>query len=147
MIADIVERVQQSIIENPPRLGKRDVVYAEARKTKPLAGYCYVATQAVWVLLGGLSSDFRPYVIANDGVDTHWYLMDFDGNIIDPTASQFEKRIPYEDGRWGLGKMCMHLRRSNGTVQLYREGIFTPDKKVESIIGAVASSITKGGIK
>jgi hypothetical protein len=133
-ITVIIHAVQQSIINNPPPLGKRDAVYSEARKTKPLTGYCYVATQAVWCLLGGLGSDYRPHVIANDGVDTHWYLMDSAGSIIDPTASQFEQRIPYEEGRMGLGKMCMHLRNANDTLRLYKLGIFIPDKKTKHVI-------------
>jgi hypothetical protein len=64
----------------------------------PLAGHCYVASEAVWHMSGGTESGLTPQVIRHEGA-THWYLRRSDGEIIDPTASQFQTPVPYEQGR------------------------------------------------
>jgi hypothetical protein len=64
----------------------------------PLAGHCYAATEALYWLLGGPDGDFKPYVLSHktfpEGLDegeTHWFLRnDKTGEILDPTAEQFE---------------------------------------------------------
>jgi hypothetical protein len=33
----------------------------------PLAGHCYIATEALYWILGGPSSDFKPYVLKHIG--------------------------------------------------------------------------------
>ncbi len=60
-------------------------------------GYCYVASEAIWHLLGGKSSRYQPHRIVHEG-RPHWYLMS-DTDVIDVTACQFRSRVPYRDGK------------------------------------------------
>ena len=64
----------------------------------PLAGHCYVASEAAWHLLGAASSGWRPTFIRHQGV-SHWYLTSKDsGEIMDITASQFDELPDYSKG-------------------------------------------------
>lgn len=64
-----------------------------------LAGHCYVASEALYHLLGGKKSGWKPMHVNHEG-GPHWYLQhSLSGTIIDPTASQFTTPIPYENGR------------------------------------------------
>ena len=65
--------------------------------TNPMAGHCYAATEALYWLLGGPESEYKPYVLSHktfpEGLDegeTHWFLRNNVGEILDPTAEQFE---------------------------------------------------------
>lgn len=61
------------------------------------AGYCYVACEAIYHLLGG--SGWKPHQLKHEGV-SHWYLRHEDtGEILDPTQLQFEKAPDYSMGR------------------------------------------------
>lgn len=65
------------------------------------AGHCYVASQALWHLLGGSGSGYTPQVGPAPGGGTHWWLrQDRTGRILDPTADQF----PSYDYGTGTGK-------------------------------------------
>lgn len=46
-----------------------------------LAGHCYVACEAIFHLSG---KKMRPHFICHEGAP-HWYLVDDNGKIIDPT--------------------------------------------------------------
>ena len=64
----------------------------------PLAGHCYVASEAAWHLLGAASSLWRPTFIKHRGV-SHWYLTNKDsGEILDITAGQFDEAPAYASG-------------------------------------------------
>ncbi len=74
---------------------------------KNYSGYCYVATEALWWMLGGPDSQYTPYVLGNKDWpevlkkgETHWFLKSKVGKkIIDPTKEQFgDVVIPYEKG-------------------------------------------------
>jgi hypothetical protein len=63
----------------------------------PLAGHCYISTEALYWILGGPESDWKPYVLSHrtfpEGLDegeTHWFLKNSKGEILDPTKEQFE---------------------------------------------------------
>jgi hypothetical protein len=64
----------------------------------PVAGHCYVASEALFHRLGGKSAGWTPQSIRHEG-GPHWYLKNQDGTIIDPTADQFETPVPYDQGR------------------------------------------------
>ena len=65
----------------------------------PLTGHCYVASEALYHLMGGRKSDWVPHNIKHEG-DQHWYLKNrATGEIIDPTAGQFQTPVPYHLGR------------------------------------------------
>ncbi len=84
-------------------------------ETNPTAGLCSVASEAAWFVLGGLTSDWVPYV-ARDGVaGTHWWLQHAQtGERFDPTAAQYRSRgevPPYERGLEGKGAGFMGIRK------------------------------------
>jgi len=65
----------------------------------PLAGHCYVASEALWHMLGGPDSGWVPQTIRHEN-DTHWYLKHKDtGKILDLTAGQFKTPVLYDKGR------------------------------------------------
>lgn len=64
----------------------------------PLAGHCYVASEAAWHLLGAASSGWRPTFVKHQGV-SHWYLKNKDnGEILDITVGQFGELPDYSAG-------------------------------------------------
>jgi hypothetical protein len=75
----------------------------------PTAGHCYHAAEALWHLLGGEDSDWKPQVHREDDGVTHWWLRHASGAIADPTAAQYQNDpLPYERG---LGKGCGFMTR------------------------------------
>ena len=78
----------------------------------PTAGHCYVASEALYHLLGGKKSGLTPCVSSGMITTTHWWLKDKEGNIIDITAEQFtskgidikKKIYPYGRGTGFLTK-------------------------------------------
>jgi len=73
-------------------------------QSHPLAGYCYVASEAYFHLAGGKGSGLKPMQISHEGV-SHWFLLN-DRNltlagsqIIDITAGQFKTPVPYSDAK------------------------------------------------
>lgn len=62
------------------------------------AGHCYIASEALYHMLGGKGSGLKP-CNGRLGDTQHWWLEDGDGNVIDPTADQFPDGFPYESGR------------------------------------------------
>lgn len=64
----------------------------------PVAGHCYVASEALWHTIGGPASSWRPSFIRHEGAP-HWYLTHKTGRVIDLTAAQFNSAPPYADGR------------------------------------------------
>ena len=64
----------------------------------PLAGHCYVASEAAWHLLGGMDSDWRPFHMKHEGV-SHWFLRNVKTeSIIDLTVWQFANFPDYSCG-------------------------------------------------
>lgn len=155
---NIVQSVQNAIINELPaeckQSAQRERMYAEQRKTQPLAGRCSLAAQAVWVLLGDLNGgnpNYLPMVIRagqmGKGSDTHWFIVKLsDGTIIDPTAKQFgNKRIPYEKAQFNKGLIAQHLREDNGSCQLFRDGIWTPPKATQVLIDTIKRPRRRNG--
>lgn len=63
----------------------------------PLTGHCYVASEALYHLLG--SDEWKPCNISHEG-SPHWYLTNRrTGEVLDPTAGQFQTPVPYERGK------------------------------------------------
>lgn len=64
----------------------------------PLAGHCYVASEALYHLLGGARSGWRPVFLRHEG-KPHWFLRHRElGAIADPTALQFASPPRHELG-------------------------------------------------
>lgn len=62
----------------------------------PVAGHCYVASEALRYLLGPA---WQPMFIKHEE-DSHWFLRHAEtGEILDATASQFATPVPYSEAR------------------------------------------------
>lgn len=70
-------------------------------------GNCYTASEALYHILGGKHSGWKPMRFKFAGldkkIDTHWFLKHKEtGIILDPSRRQFGKLvIPYNDGVGG----------------------------------------------
>lgn len=62
-----------------------------------LAGHCYVASEALYHLLGGRAAGWTPEHIKHEGV-SHWYLRHASGEVLDPTVAQFSTTPDYRQG-------------------------------------------------
>jgi hypothetical protein len=73
--------------------------------SNPMYGHYYVASEAMFHLLGGWGSPYQAMRGKDETGDVHWWLRDTDdGSIIDVTADQFTsvgKLPPYANGRAG----------------------------------------------
>lgn len=82
----------------------RKVLTDDLRKSEyrenpnPMAGHCYVASEALYHLLGGKAEGWKPMSIQHEG-GPHWFLKHEDGAVIDATADQFRTPVPYDEGR------------------------------------------------
>lgn len=97
-----------------------------------LAGHCYVASEALFHLLGGAESGWVPQSIQHEG-GPHWYLKHkISGTVLDPTASQFKTKVPYEHGR-GKGFLTKQPSKRAQVVldRLKNEGLDLPVQKSE----------------
>ncbi len=65
--------------------------------TNPLAGHCYVASEAFYHLSGGKKSGLTPMVV-RCGKSTHWYLRASKNKYIDITEGQFLKPVNHSEG-------------------------------------------------
>lgn len=72
-------------------------------------GNCYVTCEALYHLLGGKKSGWKPMVVKHEGT-THWFLLKLDlgfvepvysphNFILDPTVRQFKTRPKYHKAR------------------------------------------------
>jgi hypothetical protein len=64
----------------------------------PTAGHCYVASEALYHLLGGKDAGYTPMQIVHEG-SSHWFLKHSSGKVIDPTSDQFKTPVPYEQAK------------------------------------------------
>jgi hypothetical protein len=68
------------------------------------AGHCYAAAEAMFHLVGGRAKGWLPCVMSHstwsEGLDpgeTHWFIRhERTGEILDPTAPQFDGAVPYD---------------------------------------------------
>lgn len=85
-------------------------------------GFCYVATEALFYLLGGAGSGWKPMCVSTKN-GTHWWL-ERNGEILDATFDQFINALPpYHLGR-GCGFQNGHAhpsRRATAMIDLYKQ--------------------------
>ncbi len=94
-------------------------------------GNCYVASEALYHLLGGRAAGWTPHVmrIKSGTYGTHWFLKHESGLILDPTAQQFgNKKISYELAR-GTGFLT---RRPSARAAALMEKILWQESKGKS---------------
>lgn len=63
-----------------------------------MRGNCYVASEALFHILGGKAEGWQAMRVKVPG-DTHWYLRHRSGVIVDPSRCQFTRLPPYGKGR------------------------------------------------
>lgn len=63
-----------------------------------MKGNCYVASEALYHLLGGKKAGWKPMVISMKP-DNHWFLQHNGGVILDVTAKQFTTKPDYSKAR------------------------------------------------
>lgn len=73
-----------------------------------LAGQCYVVAECLYHL-GLRERGYRPQFIRHEGAP-HWLLANDLGEVVDPTAGQFETPVPYAQAK-GKGFLTSHPSR------------------------------------
>ena len=91
----ICKRIQKLL--TPDLLKQPYKWMVESGMAHPLTGYCYIASEAIYHILGGQKVGLTPCCIKHKGIN-HWYLKR-NNKIIDPTAEQFNDDVPYHLGR------------------------------------------------
>lgn len=89
-----MERVTAALTPDLLREPYRSRVAAGAH---PLTGHCYIASEALYHLLGGKDAGLKAMSIQHEG-GPHWWLRTRDGLDLDPTAAQFSAPVPYALG-------------------------------------------------
>lgn len=90
---EIIKIIQKSLSD--------DLLRDEHKKTKRnfLSGHCYVATEALYYLLGEDNINYMPSTLRIGGV-THWFLKNKKtGDVVDPTKDQFNYPLDYSKSR------------------------------------------------
>lgn len=82
----------------------------------PLAGHCYVASEALFHLAKREGVTLRPMHIRHEGV-SHWYLKMESGFVLDPTEVQFTTFVDYPAGK---GKGFLTTQPSKRAAELIR---------------------------
>lgn len=95
LTVNVVDQVRAVLTPGLLKPGYRRLVEQGAH---PMTGHCYVASEALYALLGGKAAGYKPASLAHEG-SIHWWLVSADGQVIDPTADQFTTPVPYENGR------------------------------------------------
>ena len=86
-------------------------------------GFCYIATEALFHMIGGINSEYRPCYIKEDN-ETHWWLVNGKNHVLDPTFDQYEFVVP----PYHLGKKAGFLN-----------GYSKPSKRAAKILLLVSS--------
>jgi hypothetical protein len=68
-------------------------------------GHCYIAAEALWHLTGKVHNSYVATTFVDGQKETHWYLMTEKGDILDPTARQYQPDNP----PYGVGRKCGFL--------------------------------------
>lgn len=106
-----VKKLGASVIASlTPELVKKEFLFLQ--KKHRLGGHCYVATEAMYYLLGGKSSGYMPASLVHEGVK-HYYLKHREtGEVLDLTALQFRTPIPYASGRGSVYRQSKPSKRT-----------------------------------
>lgn len=100
-LARTIESVHDALVDQVRNELTPDLLKPQFREAPFPTGHCYVASEAIYHLLGGPSSGLKPVRLKMDDGVVHWWLEDQEGNVIDATHDQFSHEIPYEQGRPG----------------------------------------------
>ena len=96
----LIKKIQSVL--TPDLLNPEWAKKLETGKHHPYAGHCYAASEALYHLLGGKEKGYKPMRGKGLNNESHWWIVDKDGNKLDPTAEQFYfvgLKPPYEAGK------------------------------------------------
>jgi hypothetical protein len=96
-VANLIRSVQASV--------STDLIKPRFRTSHRLGGACYIVSEALYHLLGGRGSGYKPMIVKVRGI-THWWLVDDRGTVIDGTAEQFSEPVDYSKGK-GCGFLTL----------------------------------------
>jgi hypothetical protein len=109
-----------------------------------MKGHCYVASEALYHLLGGKEAGWTPHTIQHEG-GPHWYLKHNGGRVLDPTSDQFNTPIPYDKGQGKGFLTAMPSDRARQVIeQMLGEGTVKPNQAAE--INGSKEELDKGGL-
>lgn len=95
-----------------------DWLIANEKSDCKSTGFCYIATEALFYMIGGLDSGYKP-VCASYEEGTHWWL-EKNGRILDPTLTQYgSEQPPYHLGR-RCGFLTGYRKPSRRAAELMR---------------------------
>jgi len=97
-------------------------------EANPVAGHCYVASEALYHLLGGKESGLTPHS-GKLGQGMHWWLEDETGAVLDPTMDQLPEGYNYHAGR-GRGFLT---KTPSKRAQTLIERVLGPDDPVVAV--------------
>lgn len=94
------EGVARLIVANlTPDLLTAEWSALRTEQSHPLAGYCYVAAEAMYHLMGGAPAGWSVFRCDLQDGGTHWWLTDPTGAVVDLTAEQFPTLPNYRAGK------------------------------------------------
>lgn len=103
----------------------------------PTQGFCSVASEAAWFVLGGSKQGWSAYTARDDNNIVHWWLQHTSGLIFDPTAEQYTsigKLPPYQ--RNATIKACgfMGVRKDSDNVWGFER---KPSLRAQKLLNAI----------
>ena len=72
-----------------------------SKKCHYTTGHCYATSEALYHILGGKKNGYKPMYGKTKKGNSHWWIEDSKGNILDVTAEQFyyhNAKPPYHNG-------------------------------------------------
>jgi hypothetical protein len=95
--------------------------FRKLQENHPLGGHCYVASEAIYYLLGGRKSGYMPASITHEGVK-HFYLKHREtGSTLDLTGGQFRTPPDYKQGRGSAYRQSQPSKRAAIVIARVRE--------------------------
>ena len=112
------------------------------KQSNPLAGHCYVASEAFYHLAGGKEAGLKPMQLSHEG-KSHWFILDTKtSQVVDITASQFIKPVPYSKAV-GRGFLTRNPSKRAQTLMRAIQNGFMPQVTSKVGIGALMQDAYK----
>jgi hypothetical protein len=122
---NLIRKIQR-VIETRPQLLKEPYRTRVKQGAHPHTGHCYVASQALYSLLGAKGGGYSPLCMQHEG-GSHWAILrEKDGAILDPTVAQFKTTPDYSKG---VRKGYCHPKQKD------KSGCFLPDARTRKLLG------------
>lgn len=87
-----------------------------------MRGNCYTTCEALYHLLGGKTAGWTPMNMRHEG-DSHWFLRNRNGTVLDPTAAQFKTPPDHSKAR---GRGFLTKRPSKRAQDLMQKLVWQP---------------------